>query len=36
MKKDAEVIRYMKERSKGTSKRIAAARSGMSERTARK
>src|SRR5258708_25678581 len=36
MKKDAEVIRYMKERHKGTTKRVAAARAGMSERTARK
>lgn len=36
MKKDAEVRRYMKERHKGTSKRVAAARAGMSERTARK
>jgi hypothetical protein len=36
MKKDAEVQLYMKERSKGTSKRVAAARAGMSERTARK
>jgi hypothetical protein len=36
MKKDAEVLRYMKERHKGTSKRVAAARAGMSERTARK
>ena len=36
MKKDAEVLLYMKERHKGTSKRVAAARAGMSERTARK
>ena len=36
MKKDAEVLLYMKERHKGTSKRVAAARTGMSERTARK
>src|SRR6266700_6116792 len=36
MKKDAEVLRYMKERHKGTTKRVAAARAGMSERTARK
>jgi hypothetical protein len=36
MKKDAEVLLYMKERNKGTSKQVAAARSGMSERTARK
>jgi hypothetical protein len=35
MKKDAEVILYMKERQKGTTKRVAAARAGMSERTAR-
>ncbi len=36
MKKDAEVLLYMKERHKGTTKRVAAARAGMSERTARK
>lgn len=36
MKKDAEVKLYMKERAKGTSQQVAAARSGMSERTARK
>lgn len=36
MKKDAEVLLYMKERNKGTTKRVAAARAGMSERTARK
>jgi hypothetical protein len=36
MKKDAEVLLYMKERHKGTNKRVAAARAGMSERTARK
>ena len=36
MKKDAEVLLYMKERNKGTSKQVAAARAGMSERTARK
>ncbi len=29
MKKDAEVLRYMKERHKGTTKRVAAARAGM-------
>jgi hypothetical protein len=36
MKKDAEVILYMKERHKGTTKQVAAARAGMSEQTARK
>jgi transposase len=36
MKKDAEVLLYMKERHKGTTKQVAAARAGMSERTARK
>ncbi len=36
MKKDAEVLLYMKERHKGTTKLVAAARAGMSERTARK
>jgi len=36
MKKDAEVLLYMKERHKGTTKQVAAARAGMSEQTARK
>jgi hypothetical protein len=36
MKKDTEVKLYMQERRKGTPQRIAAARAGMSERTARK
>jgi hypothetical protein len=36
MKKDTEVKLYMQERTKGISQRIAAARAGMSERTARK
>src|SRR6266852_1652156 len=36
MKKDTEVKLYMQERRKGTSQRVAAARAGMSERTARK
>src|SRR5437763_10409779 len=36
MKKDTEVKRYMQERRKGTSQHVAAARTGMSERTARK
>jgi hypothetical protein len=36
MKNDREVRRYMQERSKGTPQPIAAARAGMSERTARK
>src|SRR5579859_2471803 len=36
MKNDKEVRRYMQERSKGVSQQRAAARSGMSERTARK
>ncbi len=36
MKKDTEVKLYMQERRKGTAQRIAAARAGMSERTARK
>src|SRR6266581_3074080 len=36
MKNDSEVKLYMFERSKGKSQRLAAARAGMSERTARK
>jgi hypothetical protein len=36
MKKDTEVKLYMQARRKGTPQRIAAARAGMSERTARK
>jgi transposase len=36
MKKDTEVKLYMQERRKGSAQRIAAARAGMSERTARK
>lgn len=36
MKNDKEVRLYMQERRKGTPQRIAAARTGMSERTARK
>jgi transposase len=36
MKKDTEVKLYMQERHKGTTQRIAAARAGMNERTARK
>lgn len=36
MKNDKEVRRYMQERRKGTAQPIAAARAGMSERTARK
>jgi hypothetical protein len=36
MKKDTEVKLYMQERRKGTIQRVAAARAGMSERTARK
>ncbi len=35
MKKDTEVKLYMQERRKGTTQRIAAARAGISERTAR-
>jgi hypothetical protein len=34
MKKDGEVILYMRERHKGTTQEVAAARAGMSERTA--
>jgi hypothetical protein len=36
MKKDTEVKLLMQERRKGTRQRLAAARAGMSERTARK
>lgn len=36
MKKDTEVKLYMQERRKGTTQRVAAARAGMSERTAHK
>jgi hypothetical protein len=36
MKKDAEVMLSMRERNKGTTQRVAAARAGMNERTARK
>lgn len=36
MKKDAEVMLYVRERHKGTTQKLAAARSGMSERTARR
>src|SRR6202011_1252349 len=36
MKKDAEVLLYMRERHKGTTQQVAAARTGMSERTARR
>lgn len=36
MKNDTEVKVYMQERRKGRSQRLAAARAGMSERTARK
>jgi hypothetical protein len=36
MKKDAEVVRYMRERRKGTNQELAAARAGMSVKTARK
>src|SRR5215470_6143392 len=36
MKKDTEVKLYMQARHKGLSQRLAAARAGMSERTARK
>ena len=36
MKKDAEVMLYMRERHKGTTQQVAAARAGMSERTARR
>jgi hypothetical protein len=36
MKTDAEVLLYMRERHKGTKQQVAAARAGMSERTARR
>jgi hypothetical protein len=36
MKKDAEVLRYMRERRKGTTQELAAARAGMGVKTARK
>jgi len=36
MKKDGEVMLYMRERHKGTTQQVAAARAGMSERTARR
>src|SRR5258708_5135267 len=36
MKKDEEVMLYMRTRHKGTTQQIAAARAGMSERTARR
>jgi transposase len=36
MKKDAEVLRMIKERRKGATQLVAAARTGMSERTVRK
>jgi hypothetical protein len=36
MKKDGEVLLYMRERHKGTTQEVAAARAGMSERTARR
>src|SRR5579864_4625239 len=36
MKKDAEVMLYMRERHKGTTQQVAAAKAGMSERTARR
>ena len=36
MKKDTEVKLYMQARHTGRSQRLAAARAGMSERTARK
>src|SRR5437868_1370472 len=36
MMKDAEVLRYMRERRKGTNQELAAARAGMSVKTARK
>src|ERR1051326_2017011 len=36
MKKDAEVLLYMRERSKGTTQAVAAARAGMSVKTAHK
>src|SRR5258708_17309038 len=36
MKKDAEVMLSMRQRHKGTTQQVAAARAGMSERTARR
>src|SRR5690348_5046770 len=36
VKKDAEVARYMRERRKGVSQQVAAARAGISERSGRK
>ena len=36
MKKDAEVLRYRRERRKGTTQERAAARAGISVKTARK
>src|ERR1700726_4029024 len=36
MKKDGEVMLYMRERNKGTTQEVAAARAGMSTRTARR
>jgi hypothetical protein len=36
MKKDEEVMLYMRNRHKGTTQQVAAARAGMSERTARR
>ncbi len=36
MKKDGEVMLYMRERHKGTTQEVAAARAGMSTRTARR
>ena len=36
MKKDGEVLIYIRKRQKGTTQRVAAARAGMSERTNRK
>ncbi len=36
MKKDAEVQIYMRQRNKGATQQVAAARAGLSERTARK
>ncbi len=36
MKKDTEVRLYMQERKKGITQRVAAARAGIGERTARK
>jgi hypothetical protein len=36
MKKDAAVLRYMRERRKGTNQELVAARAGMDVKTARK